>query len=105
MIKRKAAPQPEETSGITEVWPNPAAKPTPALAFLGADEDKTPKGRFHVNDETALDCVVREPFRIVIDGKVHTAGAELHLPDDERTRFWLRARWIERAPQLQEVSA
>lgn len=104
MIRRKA-PHPEETSGITEVWPNPTPPPAPAVAFLGDPEPDTPKGRFHVNDETLLDCVVREPFRIVIDGTVHTGGAELKLPDDEKTRFWLRARWIERAPQLQEASA
>lgn len=49
--------------------------------------------------------VVREPFRIVVEGAVHTGGDSLSLPDDEKTRFWRRARWIEPAPIEEKVAA
>ena len=39
--------------------------------------------------------VVRPPFRVVVDGQVYRGGDTLTLLDNEHTRFWLRARWIE----------
>jgi len=38
----------------------------------------------------------------VIDGTVYTSGDSLTLPDDERTRFWRRARWIEAQPSSEK---
>jgi hypothetical protein len=41
---------------------------------------------------------VRAPFRIVVGGVAHTGGDVLEVPDDDNTRLWVRAGWVERVP-------
>jgi len=85
---------------VSQVWPaqQPAA-PAGGVMFI----DGKPERKRGINAVTSQQKYsVRAPFRIVIDGTVYTGGDSLTLPDDERTRFWRRARWIEAQPSSEK---
>jgi len=89
---------------VSQVWPaqQPAAPAGGGVMFV----DGKPERKRGINAVTSQQKYsVRAPFRIVIDGTVYTGGDSLTLPDDERTRFWRRARWIEAQPSSEKETA
>jgi hypothetical protein len=42
---------------------------------------------------------VREPFRVVHEGKAYSGGDVLEVPSDDTTELWLKAKWVEPVPQ------
>ncbi len=90
-----APPQPK----LTPVWP-PGDAPASGSKVLFTGDTPRKKGIPAVTNADA-DYVVRQPFRIVVDGRVYTGGDTVSLPDTERTAFWRRARWIEPQPKTE----
>jgi hypothetical protein len=79
------------------------ANAKPELVFVGPDS-----GGINVVTTAASNTLkvrVNRPFRIVHEGRVHTGDDVLEVPDDETTRFWRTARWVELVPASQKGKA
>ncbi|BBY08173.1 hypothetical protein MNVI_34910 [Mycobacterium noviomagense] len=78
---------------------DPEVKVKPELVFMESDEEgidvpETPSSTIKVK--------VNAPYRVVHDGKPHTGGDVLDVPDSEETKLLIRSGCVTPVPAKKE---
>lgn len=71
-------------------------KVTPEVVFIDTGNSK--KG-INVADTTgSVKVKVNEPYRVILDGKIHIGGDVLTVPADDERDTWIKAGWVTPVP-------
>jgi hypothetical protein len=88
-----------------DIWPfRKDVVVKPEVVFVGSSDEKGLNAVSTPTSETVT-VRVREPFRVVHEGRPYTGGDVLEVPNNDSTALWIKAKWVEGVPVSQKGKA